>query len=304
MQFVRVSCRVFSGSISRVSRTTSRPSLPLAPPLLSRLTRQYHVASLRQSFHTPSHSLHLSPLSHRMLSTNTTAGNAPSRGTLELYYDVVSPFSYLAHEVVTRYENIWDLDVVRKPVFLGGIMKATGNQPPGMLPARAMHMLKDLRRNGAFYNLTEKIQMPEQFPVNTLPTMRVLAALSLRAPEKVSSVSTELWLRYWCRGQGIVEAEEIVDACRAAGLSQSEAQSLLEASTTSEVKDILKANTDEVISRGAYGAPCIYITINADPKHPGSGLYFGSDRFPQMCHLCELEWRGPDPTKPLYSSKL
>ena len=51
---------------------------------------------------------------------------------VKLYYDWLSPYSWLAFEVLLEYEKIWDLDLELKPVYLGAIMKASENNPPGM----------------------------------------------------------------------------------------------------------------------------------------------------------------------------
>ena len=52
---------------------------------------------------------------------------------IDLYVDVVSPYSFLAFEVLHRYKELWNLEIIIKPAFLGGVMKATGNNPPGKL---------------------------------------------------------------------------------------------------------------------------------------------------------------------------
>lgn len=64
---------------------------------------------------------------------------------IEFFYDVVSPYSLLAFEVVERYAPIWGATVVHRPFFLGGVMQATGNAPPAALPARAKYLAKDMQ---------------------------------------------------------------------------------------------------------------------------------------------------------------
>lgn len=41
------------------------------------------------------------------------------------YYDVVSPWSMFAYQILKRYQKPWNLNLVLKPVFLGGIMAGT-----------------------------------------------------------------------------------------------------------------------------------------------------------------------------------
>lgn len=62
-----------------------------------------------------------------------------------LYYDVVSPYSWMAFEVLNRYESLWKLPVDYVPFVLGGVMKATSNVPPGSNPFKARYMGKGMR---------------------------------------------------------------------------------------------------------------------------------------------------------------
>ena len=58
---------------------------------------------------------------------------AAKRLVVELYYDVVSPYSYFCFEALTRYRQPWDMDLRLKPFHLGGVMKAANNKPPAMV---------------------------------------------------------------------------------------------------------------------------------------------------------------------------
>lgn len=84
---------------------------------------------------------------------------------IEFIFDVVSPTAYLAWKVLLRYRPVWHLNVRYKPVFQGGIMQATGNQPPGMLPSRGMFLLKDMERTSSWY------QVPMLSPPSNLFTL-------------------------------------------------------------------------------------------------------------------------------------
>ena len=43
------------------------------------------------------------------------------RAKLELFYDVVSPYTHFSLHNWTRYCKLWKLDVVMRPMFLGGV---------------------------------------------------------------------------------------------------------------------------------------------------------------------------------------
>lgn len=61
------------------------------------------------------------------------------------YYDIVSPYSWLAFEVLTRYEGIWKVPIDYTPFLLGGVMRATGNVPPGSNPYKGNYLFKGAR---------------------------------------------------------------------------------------------------------------------------------------------------------------
>ncbi len=51
---------------------------------------------------------------------------------IELFYDCLSPYSWLAFEVLHRYKKIWNFELELKPIFLGAVMKGSNNTPPGL----------------------------------------------------------------------------------------------------------------------------------------------------------------------------
>ncbi len=58
-----------------------------------------------------------------------------------------------------------------------------------------------------------------------------------------------------------------MSVCQAAGLR---GEHILDRAQASEIKDKLRANTDEVIARGGFGSPTMFLN--------GSDMYFGNDR--------------------------
>jgi len=126
----------------------------------------------------------------------------PLPRTLELFYDVLSPYSWLGFEVLCRYKNIWNINLQLRPSLIAGIMKDSGNQPPALLPRKAQYLRNDVRLLG------QHVQIPVQFPKDffsvilekgSLSAMRFLTAVSMEHPEMLEKVSRELWMRVWSR---------------------------------------------------------------------------------------------------------
>ncbi|NXD66739.1 GSTK1 transferase, partial [Eolophus roseicapillus] len=198
------------------------------------------------------------------------------RTLVELFYDVVSPYSWLGFEVLCRYQHIWNIDLRFRPAFLGGIMQATGNKPPAMLPKRAEYLLKDIKRMGKYYQVPVQISggdFKRVLGIGTLGAMRFITAIDMTQPQYVESLSREFWLRFWSQREDISQPANILAAARQAGLSSELAQKMLEMVSSPEVKNRLKETTEEAIKYGAFGMPAVVAHVNGEPH-----LFFGSDR--------------------------
>jgi 2-hydroxychromene-2-carboxylate isomerase len=96
------------------------------------------------------------------------------------------------------------------------------------------------------------------------------ACCAADAKGKVRSMSLALFTGYWARDIDPSSDEGIVQASAAAGLDSAE---ILLAIQTQPIKDRLRANTDEALRAGAFGAPTI-VYQNA--------LFWGNDRLAQL----------------------
>lgn len=211
-----------------------------------------------------------------------------ARPKLELYFDIVSPYSYLAAVALERYTRgptpLWDLELCWRPALLGGVFKAVGNVPPASLPQRAPYLLKDVARLSRLFDVP--MSFPDPFPGDTLRCMRLLTAADLSAPDVVGPLSLALWRRHWGEGHEVQSDESLLSACAAAGVKDGAA--LLARIADVEIKDALRRRTDEAVARGAFGFPAIFASIDGEDE-----LFFGSDRLELLAFLLGLPWRGP-----------
>ena len=103
------------------------------------------------------------------------------------------------------------------------------------------------------------------FPVNSVKAMR--ACIVLAPQGKLVPFARAAFETYWADNRDISKDEVLADVCAKAGV---EAGPLLAAIGEQAVKDQLKANTDEVMRRGGFGSPTIFVG--------GDDMYFGNDR--------------------------
>ncbi|KAL3060030.1 hypothetical protein OYC64_014594 [Pagothenia borchgrevinki] len=222
-----------------------------------------------------------------------------SKKVIELFYDVVSPYSWLGFEVMCRYRTVWNIELKLRPTFLGGIMQGSGNKPPGLVPNKFLYMGKDLNRLSEYFNVplrSPSDPFEAMFQKGSLNAMRFVTAVQEKGKggdEQVERVSRELWRRIWYEDKDITEPASLSEAGIKAGLSDSEIKELLELSNSKEIKNKLKISTQNALDYGAFGFPLVVCHLNGKPE-----MFFGSDRFELMAHCIGEKWLGPLPDKP------
>ena len=182
--------------------------------------------------------------------------------TLEFFFDYGSPTSYLAHVQLAGIAERTGAEIVRRPMLLGGVFKATGNQTPVAIPAKRAYMLGDMARMAE--HLGVPFTMNPYFIINTLTLMRGVVAA--QADGTFEAYDKAMWQAMWVDGENMGEVEAIGKALAAAGLDPAAFAARIQEQS---VKDGLIAATEEAVRRGAFGAPTCFV---------GDEMFFGSDR--------------------------
>lgn len=185
--------------------------------------------------------------------------------TVEFLFDVVSPTAYLAHKRLPDIAARTGATVAWTPVFLGAIMQATGNAPPGKVPAKGRYMNRDMVRCAARHAIP--FVLNAHFPVNTLMLQRAAVALLDEAGEAAFRRFIDTCFdAIWAEGKNMGDMEVVAETLSAAGF---DAEDLAARAGDPAIKEKLKANTDAAVARGVFGAPTFFV---------GDEMYFGQDR--------------------------
>jgi 2-hydroxychromene-2-carboxylate isomerase len=183
--------------------------------------------------------------------------------TLEFYFDVGSPTAYLAHKRLGQLAVEYPLEVIYKPMLLGGVFKATDNTSPVAIPAKGAYMMgHDLPRFARRYGV--ELNPNPFFPINTLNLMRMaIAAEQLGCQSAyIDGVFDAVWVQQKNMGDTAVVQEVLT----AQGLDAAKLQELAQ---DPEIKAALIAATEAAVDRGIFGAPTFFMD---------GGMYFGQDR--------------------------
>lgn len=184
--------------------------------------------------------------------------------TVEFYFDVGSPASYLAWTQLPGICAQQGANLVFKPMLLGGIFQATGNASPASVPAKGRYTSIDFQRYAGRYDVP--FHSNPHFPINTLNLMRAVIGVQIKQPERFETLLAALFKALWVDAVNLNQPELIAATVMGAGFGLEEIQALI---GDPQIKSALKDNTDEALGRGVFGAPTMFV---------GDDMFFGQDR--------------------------
>ena len=181
---------------------------------------------------------------------------------IDFYFDLSSPYSYLAATQLDAISARHGGSIAWKPMVLAAVFKAAGNVMPAVCIPKAQYMVKDLVRWAEHYGVP--FQMSSRFPLPTIRAMRLIIAGE--SVGKSGDLAKRFFAGMWERDLDISSDEVLRQVVTEAGLAP---DALFPLTDTAQVKDKLRAYTDEAIGRGVFGAPAMIVD---------GELFWGNDR--------------------------
>ena len=183
---------------------------------------------------------------------------------VEFWYEFASTYSYPAAMCVERAAAEAGVDLVWRPFLLGPIFGAQGwnDSPFNIYPAKGKYMWRDMARICAAQGLT--LKAPVRFPQNGLTAAR-LALLGQDEPWG-PAFTRRVYLANFAEQKDISDEGVLAGILSALGL---DAAALTVRANEPANKERLKAQTDEAIAKGIFGAPSFVV---------GDELFWGNDR--------------------------
>jgi 2-hydroxychromene-2-carboxylate isomerase len=189
---------------------------------------------------------------------------------IEFFFDCSSPWTYLGFHSIQPLAVELGMTIRWRPILVGGIFNSVNpsvyasREHP--VPAKQAYHLKDLQDWARHAGLVIKFP-PTVFPVNSVKAMR--GCILLEPQGKLVPFAQALFEAYWRDDRDISNDAVLAAACERAGVA---AAAYFAGIARQEIKDQLKANTDELIRRGGFGSPTLFVN--------GDDMYFGNDRLP------------------------
>ncbi|MCP1174792.1 2-hydroxychromene-2-carboxylate isomerase [Ralstonia chuxiongensis] len=183
---------------------------------------------------------------------------------VEFFFDVGSPYSYLAYHQLPKIAQAKGAEIVWRPMLLGGVFQATGNSSPATIPAKGRYSNVDLERWAKHFGVP--IQQNPHFPINTLQLMRGAVGMQLRSDAEFHRYLAAIFSAMFEHPRNLGDLQELAAVLEAAGISPA---LMLELVQDDRIKQTLRKTTEEAVARGVFGAPTFFV---------GDEMFWGQDR--------------------------
>ncbi|MGZ5787376.1 MAG: DsbA family protein [Ramlibacter sp.] len=187
-----------------------------------------------------------------------------TKNSVEFYFDVGSPAAYLAWTQLPLICAEAGARIDFRPMLLGAVFQAIGNHSPATIPGKGRYMIDDLGRFAQRYGVP--FGRNQFFPINTLSLMRGATALQMQDEARMVSFVDAAYRAIWVDGKNMNDADVVAQVLQGAGFDPAE---LMAQAGLPQVKERLKAVTQDAVARGVFGAPTFFV---------GSHMYWGQDR--------------------------
>lgn len=189
---------------------------------------------------------------------------------LEFFFDISSPWTYLAFHNIQPLAQECGATIRWRPFMVGGVFNTVNptvyESRSKPVPAKQAYLGKSLA-DWAHWSGVEVNFPPRVFPVNSVKVMR--GCLVADAQGQLPAFARAAFEAYWRDDLDISQDEVVRQVCARAGV---DGDALLQAIAEPAIKDALRANTEDLIARGGFGSPTVFVG--------GGDMYFGNDHLP------------------------
>lgn len=194
---------------------------------------------------------------------------ASSRPILEFFFDCSSPWTYLAFSRIEALAERAGAEIDWRPILVGGVFNAVNEtvyeSRANPHPVKSRYYVKDLRDWARYCGI--EIGQPPVFPVRSVDAMR--AAIVALDEGRLVPFAWATFRTYWGELKDISRSDILGEICSEVGLDWEMVSARIK---DDDVKGRLRANTEEVIARGGFGSPTMFVDK--------TDMYFGNDRLP------------------------
>ncbi len=199
--------------------------------------------------------------------------------TIDYYFTLISPFSYLGHKAFLDVVAKHGAAVRYKPMNLAGVFATSGAVPiPERPVSRQNYRLIELQRIADIRQLPLTLR-PAHFPTNPALANGAVAAIAASDGDPADFMFAA-FQACWTEDRDIGQPETVRELLEATG---HDAAAIMVAAASDEIIAAMAQNTEAAIAAGAVGAP-VYV-LGGEP-------FWGQDRVDYLDHAL-TSGRGP-----------
>lgn len=181
---------------------------------------------------------------------------------IDFFFDISSPYSYLAHTQLKKYEKETGEKINYMPIFLGGLHRLAGITAPGLNPFRGKYLIKDLKLFADKYKI--KYQFNRYFPIKSIQIMR--GSLVASQSGFFQNYIDKFFIAAWVDSLNLNDENIFEKFLKNMDINYDD---FVQKMSDSKIKDDLKSRTDIAFKKGIFGAPTFIVN---------GKMFWGQDR--------------------------
>ena len=179
--------------------------------------------------------------------------------SIDFYFDIISPYSYLAHKKIITLKK--KINFNYKPILVGGLHNLQGITAPAFIKSKLNHMINDC----ILFAKKDNIEFiwNSKFPINSLSLMRGYLFIEHDKKELYLDIMFD---GYWKDNLDLSKEENLIKLLKKCNIDDN---IFLEGIKDSKIKDNLKSVTKEAHNKDIFGAPTFVVN---------NKIFWGQDR--------------------------
>ena len=180
---------------------------------------------------------------------------------IDFYFDFISPYSYLAYRKLENLNKENKINIIYKPILLGGLHKLGEITAPAFNKRKMKNMKNDCELIAKKNNIEFKWNI--KFPINSLYLMRGYLVLEKEFKSKFFNICFDA---YWKNNIDISQEESLIQILDKSEINKENFFKLI---NDQKIKDQLKKLTNQAFEKDIFGAPTFIVN---------NKIFWGQDR--------------------------
>ena len=181
--------------------------------------------------------------------------------SIDFYFDFISPYSYLAYKKFETYNQDNKINIIFKPILLGGLHNLGGITPPAFNERKMKNMKNDCELIASKNNI--EFKWNTKFPINSLYLMRGYLSINDKNKKKFFDICFDA---YWKNNIDISDEENVNKILETCKIDKFTYDNDIKQKA---IKDELRTLTDAAFQKDIFGAPTFVVN---------NKIFWGQDR--------------------------